>query len=66
MGKKAHLICAKCGDDEYIKFKYIAPSTEDCGTGVFISCGNCGELTSVEEWNEFNNRTPVDLIKGCP
>lgn len=56
MGKKAHIICAKCGEAENIGFTYSPPVTEDCGVGVSISCGNCAELTCVEEWNEFNGR----------
>ncbi|MGR5555951.1 hypothetical protein ACQKQC_06575 [Vibrio fortis] len=56
MGKKAHIICAKCGEGENIGFTYGGRNSADCGTGVNIQCGNCGELTSVEEWNEFNGR----------
>ncbi|ELP6119241.1 hypothetical protein QTV43_000381 [Vibrio vulnificus] len=56
MGNKAHIICAKCGEGEQIGFTYRGRHSADCGTGVYIKCDNCGELTSVEEWNEFNGR----------
>ena len=59
MALKVHIICAKCGSDD-VKFKIDIPESkeerEECGCGVYISCCNCAELTSVEEWNEFNKK----------
>lgn len=51
MGKKVHIICAKCGSTN-VYFDIDEPSEEDCG--VSICCDDCGELTGIEEWNEFN------------
>lgn len=51
--KKVHIICQKCGSNE-MEFKFDKPSKED--SGVSISCLCCGELTGVEEWNEFNKK----------
>lgn len=39
---KVHIICAKCGSTDIS----IDP---DC-----FRCRNCGELTGLSEWNEFN------------
>lgn len=57
MGKKAHIICAKCGSDD-MHFEMIKEPYE-CPT-VYLSCGNCSELTSTDEWNEFNPRNKDD------
>lgn len=35
-----------------MKFEITKSDEESCG--VDILCMDCGELTSVEEWNEFN------------
>ncbi len=53
MAKKVHIICAKCGSDD-IAFKIEPPNENDENCGVYITCQDCGELTGVEEWNEFN------------
>ena len=52
MAQKAYIICQKCGSDE-MEFIIDPPDQESCG--VYLSCHNCAELTSVEEWNEFND-----------
>lgn len=52
MVQKAYIICQKCGSDE-MEFIIDPPDQESCG--VYLSCHNCSELTSVEEWNEFND-----------
>ncbi len=52
MAQKAYIICQKCGSDE-MEFLIDPPEQESCG--VYLTCHNCAELTSVEEWNEFND-----------
>ena len=47
--KRVYIICAKCGSDRMI-FEIDDPNDEACG--VYITCLDCGELTSVEAWNE--------------
>ena len=54
MGRKAHIICAKCGSDE-MHFEIDQDPTDvnnEDGCGVFLVCENCAELTGIEEWNE--------------
>lgn len=54
MASKVHIICAKCGSDD-IHFRIEKPTyPEDGEIGVSIICEDCGELTGVDEWNEFN------------
>lgn len=52
MAQKVYIICQKCGSDE-MEFLIDPPDQESCG--VYLTCYNCSELTSVEEWNEFND-----------
>lgn len=57
MGKKAHIICAKCGSDNvYFDIdEGETPEGEEYNSNVSICCNNCAELTGIEEWNEFND-----------
>lgn len=57
-GLKAHIICAKCGSNN-IYFKYFEHDRI-----YMLSCNNCGELTGLEEWNEFNGFGGVSDEKG--
>ena len=55
--RKAYIICQKCGSDEmYFKIDEnpIQWEGEPYNCGVDLCCTNCGELTSIEEWNEYN------------
>jgi protein-arginine kinase activator protein McsA len=60
MGLKLHIICAKCGSDD-IHFQIIDRDVDEL-SGVYIICENCSELTSVEEWNEFNNKVEYNQL----
>jgi uncharacterized Zn finger protein len=48
-----HIICGKCGNKNELTFKIN--STGNCDEdgneypAVFISCGNCGTLTGLDE-----------------
>lgn len=55
MPKPLYIICAKCGSNK-VTFKLdtpVKPEGEDWQRGVSISCFDCGELTSPEEYNEW-------------
>lgn len=65
MGKKLHIICAKCGSDE-VDIELV-DATEDAPQSVMhFVCSNCKELTGVDEWAEFNQRTVRDRRKVVP
>ena len=53
MGKKVHIICEKCGSDD-MEFTYI--NNDDIFPDAYLKCNCCGELTSIDEWNEFNKK----------
>lgn len=52
MGRLVNITCAKCDSDKV--FFCIRGPLSNGNTGVSVKCNNCGELTSVEEWNEHN------------
>lgn len=59
MGRKVHVICAKCGSDEMdIVLSDRCP--DDPQAIAAFGCSNCGELTSVSEWAEANKRNVID------
>lgn len=59
MGRKVHVICAKCGSDEMdIVLTDLCP--DDPQAIAAFGCSNCGELTSVSEWAEANSRKVID------
>ena len=45
-----HVICGKCGSLKIFP-KIEKPHEEGCG--VYFSCSNCSELTSIEEIDEW-------------
>lgn len=62
MGKKVHIICATCGSDD-VSFKAsVLTNTDydDRDRGISIHCANCGELTGLNEWNEFNQKPVME------
>lgn len=62
MASKVYIICRKCGSDE-IDF-HISNECPDDPTGfVSMVCSDCGELTSIGEWAEFNKRKVEDKRK---
>jgi len=66
MSKKVHMICAKCGDNENMFFKFNTPLVEhlegeEPQVNIFIKCDNCGELTGLTEWNEFNGHSDKNI-----
>ncbi len=65
-----HLICGKCGCGTMFSFELSIDSIDD-GEGqypaVYLSCGNCGTLTGLEEiskdktnWNELGMYTKYE------
>lgn len=56
MAKKVHIICAKCGNED---MGFILDDPFD-NSGVYLSCGNCREMTSIEEWSEANDKPMTD------
>ncbi len=54
-----HIICGKCGNKNELTFNIDPKGNEDKNDNeypaVFISCGNCGTLTGLDEViNEIN------------
>jgi len=56
---KVHMICAKCGSAD-MEFRWQGGLTNPSGRKFLqepsINCCDCGELTSLEEWNESNEK----------
>jgi hypothetical protein len=50
---RIHMICGLCGNNEMFKFKIDPKGREDKDgnqhPAVFITCGNCSTLTSLDE-----------------
>ena len=48
-----HIICGKCGNKNELTFNIDPKGNEDKNgneyPAVFISCGNCGTLTGLDE-----------------
>lgn len=59
MSKKLHLICENCGSTE-VCFIINEPSVNDPLNVASIRCTDCGELTGIAEWSEFNGRELID------
>lgn len=53
--KSVYIICAKCGSDDmlFINQELEPEEKEDCGSGICITCNECGTMTSIEEYNEY-------------
>lgn len=52
VSKKLHLICGACGDSEQLSFKIEQEGHDIDGNlvpAVFITCHNCGELSSLDD-----------------
>lgn len=58
MFKKAYIICAKCGGGD-INFSSSSEGSLSEGSGISLTCPDCGELTGVEEWNEANGHRAI-------
>jgi len=71
MGRKVHIICAKCGSDD-IRFqndygetgllKHAIDPEDEYGSGaaVYMVCADCSEVTSTDEWNDHNGKVDAD------
>jgi len=50
---RLHIICGICGSNEYFKFEInLTGNCDNNGhefPAVFITCGNCSSLTSLDE-----------------
>lgn len=65
MSKKLHIICEKCGSPE-VRFVINEPCADDPLNVASVSCMDCGELTGIAEWSEFNGRELIDNRKPSP
>lgn len=55
LSRKVHIICGKCGSLA-LNFVINEPCPDDPQNVVSLRCENCGELTGIQEWSEWNNR----------
>jgi uncharacterized Zn finger protein len=62
MGKKLHIICETCGSDD-VKFVINEPCADASLNVASVSCSDCGELTGIAEWSDFNGRELIDKRK---